>query len=993
MEGAENKPVQPMHRFNHTEFSLLMQKRIRQILLICSEYDAFMLEEDGRIDEQIFNEYVSLNLRYPPSFLKASSSKEAFIMLERQPIDLVIQMLNIEDTDPFELSKQIKGKYPNIPIVTMTHFSREVTMRLQNEDMSAIDYVFSWIGNADLLLAIVKLIEDKMNAEHDVEEIGVQTILLVEDSIRFISSYLPTLYKIIYKQSSEFSEEAVNEHQRMLRMRGRPKVLLATTYDDAVATYQKYKDNMLGIISDVNFKKNATEKDKRRMGIDFCKLVKEEDSFMPYLLQSSNAGMIEEADKLGIGFLYKYSKNLSNELTEYIVDNFAFGDFIFINPADFKEWSRAEDLQALQSELLKIPDEILKYHTNRNDFSKWLNARAIFPVAKLFKHVRIEDFDHLDDLREYIRDSISKYRISKNRGIISEFEKKKYDEYKLFSRIGQGSIGGKARGLAFLNTMIEEHNLLEKYPGSIITIPRTVVLSTDIFDQFIGENDLLPIALSDRTDEEILWHFLEKDLPEWVLQDISTLLKVIKYPLAVRSSSKLEDSHYQPFAGIYSTYMIPYIPENSQEMLRMISIAIRSVYASVFFQTSKAYLEATSNAIDEEKMGIILQEVCGSTNGNRFYPTLSGVARSINFYPIEPEQADDGIAMIAYGLGKFLMEGRGGLRFSPKFPKNVLQLSSPEMVLRNTQKEFYAINLDPDSFVPSVDDGMNLLRQKFGEAEKDPSFRFAASTFDLENQMVRDGVMGKGKRVVTFSPVLNYNKIPLAGILKEILSVGQKSMSNPVEIEFAVNMDVPPDSPAQFNILQIRPIVLSEQSISFSLDDVSQEDSIVYSESVLGNGSFLGLKDLVYVDPAKFRSSESKQIALIVDEINYKMLKENRNYILIGPGRWGSADPALGIPTKWDQLSAARVIIEAGLEDYRIDPSQGTHFFHNITSFGIGYFTINPYINDGYYDLDYLADLPSISGQDEVRHIRFTRDLRVEIDGKTNKGVIYKEGR
>jgi CheY-like chemotaxis protein len=992
MNSTKKEIILPERQFDHTEFKLLMQKRIRQVLLICSNYDAFLLEEDGRIDEQIFNEYVSLNLRYPPIFIQASSSGEAHSLLNRQPIDLVIQMLNIEDIDTFELAKQIKSKHPNIPIVTLTHFSREVSMRLQNEDLSAIDYVFSWIGNADLLLAIIKLIEDKMNAEHDVEEIGVQTILLVEDSIRYISTYLPNLYKIIYKQASEFSVEAVNEHQRMLRMRGRPKVLLATTYDDAVETYRKYKDNMLGIISDVNFKKNAAAREKGTLGIDFCKLVKAEDRFMPFLLQSSNASIVKEAEKLGIGFLYKYSKNLSNELIDYIVNHFAFGDFVFRHPVDQKEFSRAADLPALQAEILKIPDEVLTLHTNQNDFSKWLNARAIFPVAKLFKHVRIEDFEKLDDLRKYIHDSISNYRISKNRGIIAKFEKEKFDRYKLFSRIGDGSIGGKARGLAFINSIIDDYHLFAKYQDINITIPRTVALSTDVFDQFMEVNDLYAVALSDESDERILERFIDAELPDWVFQDILALLQVIEYPVAVRSSSKLEDSHYQPFAGIYSTYMVPFCTGDKERMARMVSMAVKSVYASVYFRGSKAYMAATSNVIDEEKMGIIIQEVCGTTYGNRFYPTMSGVARSINFYPIEPEKAEEGIAVIAYGLGKFLMEGGTGLRFSPKYPKKILQLSAPETVIRNTQKDFYAIDLDPASFVPSVDDGMNLFKIKFTEAEKDASFRFAASTFDMENQMLRDGTMGNGKRVVTFSQVLNFKKIPLAEILCELLQIGEKEMSNPIEIEFAVNMDTPEDFPAVFNILQIRPIVLNEQSIRFNLDHVKQEETIVYSESALGNGSFLGLRDIVYVDPLKFNSLESKQIAARIEEINTEFVRENQNYILIGPGRWGSTDPALGIPTKWDQLSAARVIIEAGQENYRIDPSQGTHFFQNITSFGVGYFTINPYIGEGSYDLDFLGGLPSIFDHESVRHVRFSQDLRVEVDGKANKGVIYKPG-
>jgi CheY-like chemotaxis protein len=968
-----------------------MQKRIRQVLLICSNYDAYMLEEDGRIDEQIFNEYVSLNLRYPPNFIMANSASKAFEILKQEKIDLIIEMLNIGDMDTFELAKKIKAKYEGIPIVTLTHFSREVSVRLQHEDLSAIDYVFSWLGNADLLLAIIKLIEDKMNVEHDVEIVGVQTILLVEDSIRYISSYLPNLYKIILKQSREFSEEALNEHQRMLRMRGRPKVLLATTLNDAVAIFEKYKDNMLGIISDVNFKKSNRNKTKGKMGLEFCQMVKKEDPFMPFLLQSSDETMAEEAKKLGIGFMHKYSKSLSHELNQYIFNHFGFGDFVFRDPDTMEEVARASDLQSLQNQILLIPDKVLRLHAGRNDFSKWLNARAIFQVAELFKPVGNEDFATLDQLRKYLYDSISSFRIAKGRGVIAKFDRNKFSEYLIFSRIGEESSGGKARGLAFINSIIEKHHLFKKYPGVVITIPRTVVLSTDVFDDFMEKNALLETALSDLSDEEILDFFLKADMPDWVQEDLKAFVEVLVNPVAVRSSSKLEDSHYQPFAGIYSTYMVPCDWDSRDHTLEMLTSAIKSVYASVYFKASKSYMAATSNVIDEEKMGIILQEVCGSPSGNRFYPALSGVARSINFYPIEPEKPEEGVAVIAYGLGKYLMEGGRGLRFSPKYPKKILQLSDPDMALKDTQKEFLAVNLDPSSFVPSVDDGANLLRIPFKDAEKDTSFRYAASTYDFESHMIRDGLFGKGKRIVTFSQMLNFNAIPLAEIISDLLDTGQQEMNNPIEMEFALNMDTPEGHPAVFNFLQIRPIVLNDQSISFKLDDIRVEDTIVYSESALGNGRFDGLRDLVYIRPEVFDPANNDKTAKLIEKKNDEFREKGLNYILIGPGRWGSSDPWLGIPTKWAQLSAARVIIEAGLDSYRIDPSQGTHFFQNITSFRVGFFTINPHVNDGFYDLEYLDKLPAFMENEYFRHIRFEKPLRIEVDGRSNKGVIYKE--
>lgn len=974
--------------FNDTSFNLLMQRRIHKVLLVSSNYDSFMLEEDGRIDEQIFNEYVALNLRYPPIFVMANSSEMAYEILQNDNIDLVISMLRIGDTDTFSFAKQLKTLYPKIPIVVLTHFSREITMRLEKEDLSAIDYVFCWLGNADILLAIIKLIEDRMNVQYDVEVVGVQTILLVEDSIRYISTYLPNIYKIIFKQSKEYMREALNEHQKMLRMRGRPKILLATNYEQAIALYEKYKYNMLGIISDITYPRDGV-KDKLA-GIKLCKKVKEDDEFMPLLLQSSDMNNKKYADELKVGFIHKYSKTLSIEVRNYIIKQFAFGEFIFRDPATLKEIGRASDLQSLQHMILTIPDKSLEYHASRNDLSKWLNARAIFPIAQLFKYLTLSDFNDLTEVRNYIYRAISSYRMSKGRGVIAKFDKNSFDEYLVFSRIGDGSIGGKARGLAFINSIIKKNNIFNKFPGVIITIPRTVVLSTDIFDDFMEENDLYKIGMSDKSDEEIVDYFINAKLPSRVYQDLYAFISVIKNPIAIRSSSKLEDSHYQPFAGIYSTYMIPKT-SNSTLMIKMLSDAIKCVYASVYFKASKAYMAATSNVIDEEKMGIVLQEVCGKQYGNKFYPTISGVARSINFYPIDPEKSEDGIANIAYGLGKQIVDGGISLRFSPKHPKKILQLSSPEMALKDTQKYFYALDMCPTKFSPSADDGINLLKNDVKEAEKDSSFRFAASTYDFQNNVLRDGTLYDGKRVITFANILKYDAFPLAEILQTLLEVGQKEMNNPIEIEFAIDLNVDrKKEPFVFNFLQIRPIVDNDQSANFDMEDIPKEKTIIYCESALGNGKIDDIYDFVYIKPDAFNSLDSKKIAMEMNAINEKFIKERKNYVLVGPGRWGSSDPSLGVPVKWAHISQARVIVESGLENFRIDPSQGTHFFQNLTSFRVGYFTINPYINDGYYDLEYLREFDAHFENQYIRHIRFDKPIQVQIDGKNNKGVILK---
>ena len=974
--------------FNDTSFNLLMQKRIHKVLLIASSYDTFMLEEDGRIDEQIFNEYVSLNLRYPPIFVMANSAEEAFEKMRNEQIDLVITMLTIGTYDTFSLANSIKKEYPGIPIVVLTPFSREVSMRIQHEDLSAIDYVFCWLGNADLLLAIIKLIEDKMNVEHDVEVVGVQTILLVENSIRYISSYLPNIYKIIFKQSKEYVREALNEHQRMLRMRGRPKILLATTYEEAVELFEKYKHNLLGVISDIAYKRNGVR--DKYAGIRLCEKVRSHDEFIPFLLQSSDYENKKLAKKHNAGFIHKYSKSLSIELRNYIINQFAFGEFVFHDPKTMEPIGRACDLQTLQQMILEIPEDSLEYHASRNDLSKWLNARAIFPIGQLFKYLKLNDFSSIQELRNYIFKAISSYRMNKGRGVIAKFDKNRFDEYLIFSRIGDGSIGGKARGLAFANSIIKKNHLFDKYPNNIITIPRTVVLSTDIFDEFMEGNDLYKIGLSEREDEDILKHFIDARLPSRVYQDLYAFVSVIQNPIAVRSSSKLEDSHYQPFAGIYNTYMVPRVDDNTR-MIQLLSDAIKSVYASVYYQNSKAYMSATSNVIDEEKMGIILQEVCGSNYQDKFYPTLSGVARSINFYPVEPEKSSEGIANIAFGLGKQIVDGGVSLRFSPKHPNKVIQLSTPEMALKDTQKYFYALDLTPEHFVPSTDEAINLLRLKIKEAEKDKnSLKHSASTYDMQNNVLREGTIYKGKKIITFANILKHRIFPLDHILQDLLEVFQREMGNPVEIEFAVDLNKPKDEPVIFNFLQIRPIVDNEEDQDIDISEVKREDALIYSDSALGNGNLDEIYDFVYVKPNNFSSLKSKEIAYELSNLNDQFKKEGKNYILVGPGRWGTADPSLGIPVKWAYISQARVIVESGLHNYRIDPSQGTHFFQNLTSFRIGYFTINPYLNDGYYDLEYLDQCKSTFENEYIKHIRFKQPLKTRIDGKNSKGVVFK---
>ena len=974
--------------FTDTMFSNLMRNRIYQVLLITSTYDAFMLEDDGRVDEQIFMEYVSLNLRYPPQFILAHSEEDALQALSNNNIDLIINMLAIEKPDSFKFAQLIKDEYPEKPIVALTPFSREISMRFHKIGTEPYDYVFAWLGNTDILVAIIKLIEDKMNAENDIQKIGVQAIILVEDSIRFYSSYLPLIYKIILRQSRRFMQEGLNDHQKMMRMRGRAKILLANNYEEAVDLYEKYKDNLHGIISDMSFPHNG--KIEKYAGFNLSKMIKAENRYMPILIQSSDAENNSYAKEAKVGFIHKQSESLHRDLKRFIENYFAFGDFIFVNPKTGHEVNRASDLKSLQNIILQIPDETLKYHLSRHHVSKWLNSRAIFPLASLLRQFSPDDFENLDDLRRFIFESIAAYRMNKGRGVIAQFNRENFDEYLTFTRIGSGSLGGKARGLAFLDSLVSRNKLTYKYPGVTIRIPKTLVLTTEVFDEFMEDNDLYKKALSDLPDEEILQIFLQARLPIRIQEDLLTFAKIVKNPLAIRSSSLLEDSHYQPFAGIYSTYMVPCVAMDENAKIKAISEAIKAVYASVYYKSSKAYMTATSNVIDEEKMGIVVQEAVGSKHDKYFYPSISGVGRSVNFYPIEPEKPEDGIVNIALGLGKHIVDGGKNLRFSPIHPKKILQLSSPDMALRETQKHFFALDITEPVFTPETDDSCNLIKLRLKVAEDHGCLQQISSTYDFQNNIIAEGQHISGKKILTFTNILKYNTFPLADILNDIMSIGEQEMSKGVEIEFAVELDHQKGTPGTFYILQIRPIVDNKELLVDDVSKTKEEDCIIFCKSALGNGQVKDIQHLVYIKPDSFDASKSKEIAEEVGKLNERMLKENKNYVLIGPGRWGSSDPWLGIPVKWPQISMSRVIVEAGLENYRIDPSQGTHFFQNLTSFRVGYFTINPFIKDGYYDLDYLNKIPAEFENGFIRMVKFEKALDIKIDGKNKLGVILK---
>ena len=972
--------------FKDTQFANLMTRRIFNVLLIANPYDAFMLEDDGRIDEKIFNEYTSLSLRYPPRFTQVSTYEEALEHLSNMSYDLIICMPGTGDNEGFDVARNIKGLYPNIPMVILTPFSHGITARIANEDLTPFEYVFCWLGNTDLLVSIIKLIEDKMNLEHDVNEVGVQLILLVEDSIRFYSSTLPNLYKFVLKQSQEFSTEALNAHQRTLRMRGRPKIVLARNYQEATYIYEKYKNNILGVITDVRFPLVEKGEKDGLAGIKLCAAIRKEDPFVPLIIQSSETENAAYAAKYGAAFIDKNSKKMDVDLRRIVSDNFGFGDFIFRNPETGEEIAKVKNLKELQNILFAVPAESFLYHISHNHVSRWLYSRAMFPVAEFLKPITWDSLQDVDAHRKLIFEAIVKYRKMKNQGVVAVFKRDRFDSYSNFARIGEGSLGGKGRGLAFIDNLVKRHPEFEEFENARVAIPKTVVLCTDVFDEFMETNGLYQVALSEADDATILRCFLKAKLPDRLVGDFFTFFDVVKAPIAVRSSSLLEDSHYQPFAGIYSTYMIPYM-DDKYEMLRMLSDAIKGVYASVFFRDSKAYMQATSNVIDQEKMAVILQQVVGNQYGDRYYPSMSGVARSLNYYPLGDEQAEEGIVNLALGLGKYIVDGGLTLRFSPYHPTKVLQTSELEIALRETQTRFYALDLHAAKNF-SQDDGFNLLKLHVKEAEKDGALNYIASTYDPYDQVIRDGLYPGGRKVITFANILQHDVFPLPRLLQIALKYGQQEMRRPVEIEFAANLSREKDKTGTFYLLQIRPIVDSKEMLDEDLTTIPDQDLLLRSNNSLGHGIMDDLYDVVYVKTEGYSASNNPEIAREIERMNQRFLEQGRNYILIGPGRWGSSDPWLGIPVKWPHISAARIIVEAGLTNYRVDPSQGTHFFQNLTSFGVGYFTINAYMNDGVYNQTFLDAQPAMEETKHIRHLHFDRPLVAKMDGKRKQGIV-----
>ena len=968
-------------------FMNLMTRRIYNVLIIANPYDAFMLEDDGRIEEKIFNEYMELGLRYPPSFIKVSTAEEASHVLDNNNVDLALCMPGNADNDAFDVARAVKERYPQLPCIVLTPFSHGITRRMQNEDLSIFDYIFCWLGNTNLILSIIKLIEDRMNMEHDISEGGVQMILLVEDSIRFYSSILPNLYSYILQQSHRFAKEALNRHAATLRMRGRPKVVLARTYEEARIIYDRYHDNVLGVISDARFPMTEGGEKDSEAGLKLLNYIRQQDEYVPLIMESSESDNREKAQAMSFLFVDKNSKKMSLDLRHLLEEHMGFGDFIFRDPKTKKEVARISSLKELQDKIFDIPADSMLYHISRNHTSRWLSARALFPISQFLKRITWHELQDVDAHRKIIFDAIVQYRRMKNLGVVAVFDRMKFDRFAHFARIGEGSLGGKGRGLAFLDNIIKEHEELNKYERVTVQIPKTVVLCTDIFDEFMERNGLYQIALSDASNDEILAAFLKAQLPDSLYEDFEIFIDATRSPLAIRSSSLLEDAHYQPFAGVYSTYMIPYLDDHDM-MIRMLSDAIKGVYASVYYSDSKAYMTATSNVIDQEKMAAIIQEVVGRQYGTRYYPNLSGVIRSINYYPIGNERAEEGIASLALGLGKYIVDGGQTLRVSPFHPKQVLQMSEVDIALKETQTQFYALDLSHVGEDFKVDDGFNIVKLRVKEAYADGALANIASTYDPNDQMIYDGLYETGRKIISFAGVLQHDVMPLPEILQMVMTQGAESMRRPVEIEMAGNIEA--DGSGEIYLLQIRPIVDSKHKLDVDVNAIPDEQCLIRTSSSLGHGVVEDIRDVIYVKTdGGFSAQDNPAIAEEMERINRQFLDSGKGYILIGPGRWGSSDPWLGIPVKWPHISGARLICEVAVPGYYVDPSQGTHFFQNLTSLGVGYFTIDK--DKGFYHQEILDNMPAVEETPHLRHVRFDTPLKILMDGMKQVGAVINE--
>jgi len=967
-------------------FHDLIKFRVREILLVSSFYDAFVLEEDGRLSERIFSEYIDLNLRFIPRIIRVSSGKEAIKALKNGSFDLVITMTRLTGMDSLEFGRKVKAMHPNMPIVLLTYDWVSPERLIKFRETGYIDKVFYWGGDTKILLAIIKYVEDKKNVDNDIK-LGVRVIVVIEDSPRFYSLFLPIIYTEIMTQTRLLISEGVNDLHRLLRMRARPKIIMAETYEQGIEFYKKYKKNLLGVISDIRFPREGRIDNKA--GFQLAKKIKAEIPDLPILLQSSSPKNRERAYSLNLDFLNKYSNNMLQELQTFILTNFGFGDFIFRDVSG-SEIGRAGNVHEFQQMIDIIPDESLSYHAGKNHISIWLRARTEFETAEKLRPKKISDFKGIDGLRSFIRKEIQNLLKKNQCGVITDFGQVTFDSENSFVRLGSGSLGGKARGIAFLNVLLDRTGLNEKFDKIRIRTPSTFVISSEVYEEFMGNNNLLEFAINENDNNKIAKKFLKGKLPKKIIDDLKILLSSIDYPIAVRSSSLLEDSQLLPFAGLYSTYMLPNNNLENSQNFKQLEKAIKLIYASVFFKSPKEYVKNTNFRIEEEKMAVIIQQIVGREYDGKFYPVISGVAQSYNFYPISHMEPEDGVVQLALGLGPIIVEGGQVFRFSSKYPEMNPPFSNAGEFLKRSQNFFYALDMRGSSQIIGINEKFSLKKYGLNDAEDDGTLFFVASTFSGQDNAIKDTISIEGPRVITFANILKFNLLPLSDILNEILEIGSKSFGSHIEIEFAINLSEETGKASEFYLLQIRPMVAGGESIDINFEIEKSQDIICSTCHPMGNGIINDISDIVYVDPEKFDISKSRIIASEIGLINNEIVKEGRKYLLIGFGRWGTSDPWLGIPVEWHQISGAKVVIESFLNDFRIDPSLGSHFFHNMVSLQMGYFHISDNVEDEYINWEWIKKQKTKNETAFVKHIRIEKNLSIVIDAKNSKGMIFE---
>ncbi len=969
----------------------LMPRRVRDILLVSSSYDSYTLEEDGSLSEILFSEYIELNLRYAPRIERTSTAEEALSKLKGGRYDMVISMPRIGDMDIVEFCQAVDEITQNIPIALLAYNTREVPVLESMVGLPPSARIFVWHGDVRLFLAIIKSVEDRWNAWHDAVTAGVQSIILIEDSPRFYSSYLPMLYTELVLQTQALMADGLNRTQKLVRMRARPKILLATSYEEGLEYYNRHRDNVLGVIADAGCPRDGCL--DPAAGIEFVKAVREDTPDRAVLIQSSEQSNDKLAKSVGAHFINKNSPSLLRDVQEFMRANWGFGDFIFRNP-DGSVVCRAADFRELVDALEEIPEESLFYHAGRNDFSSWLMARTEFDLAKAIRPRKVEEFACPSDVRDYLVSVFSRHRETLVAGLVTEFSSYTFDATTKFARIGSGSLGGKGRGLAFVNSLINKFKIADHIEGVHIHVPPAAVLATDFFDQFMEESGLTPLVLGECTDEEIATAFLAAKLSSETRQTLRAFLKEVTYPLAVRSSSLLEDSSYQPFAGVYKTYMLPNDNESLDERLEELCKAVKLVYASTYFTEPRAYIESTPNRLEEEKMAIVIQQVVGRRHEDYFYPDIAGTARSYDYYPMKGMKPEDGVANVALGLGKMVVEGGRVVRFSPEHPQNLYQFSTIDDFLEHAQREFFA--LDMSGTGPRWDKldmcETNLVQLGLDAAEKHGTLNAVGSVYSSENDAVYDGVSRPGVRLVTMCGLLKADVFPLAKVLGFILKVGAAGFSCPVEIEFAVNLHPSGEGPHEFGFLQIRPLVITSEAHNLKTHEIEPSEAVCISNNALGNGFIDGIRDILLVRRDTFRLDRTVSIAQEIEKLNTGLKGCHRPYLLIGPGRWGTTDQYAGVPVKWHQISCVRCIIETDIAGVSMPPSQGTHFFHNITSLGIGYLTVSSARKDGFIDLDWLQGQDVVTEMDYIRHISLDKPLEILLDGRNRQGVVMKPG-